>query len=79
MNPIFAAALDLQAVCRREGWRFCFIGAVAADEDWIDIEGVVGRQAGRLDAGLIFDELDPLLELKGAPEAGNRLRSILRG
>jgi hypothetical protein len=29
VNPIFAAALDLQARCRGEGWRFCFIGGVA--------------------------------------------------
>ena len=184
MNPIFAAALDLQAFCRREGWRFCLIGAVAVqrwgeprltndvdltlltgfgheerfvdklldtyagrrpdarvfalryrvlllegassvpldvalgampfeeravarasdldigggntlltcsaedlvvfkafagrDKDWLDIEGVVGRQAGRLDVALIFSELEPLLELKGAPEATARLRSILK-
>lgn len=29
MNPIFAAAYDLQAFCERAGWRFCFIGGVA--------------------------------------------------
>ena len=29
MNPIFAAALELQAFCREQGWRFCFIGALA--------------------------------------------------
>lgn len=29
MNPIFTAALDVQAFCRGRGWRFCFIGGVA--------------------------------------------------
>lgn len=30
MNPIFAAALEVQAFCRERGWRFCFIGGLAA-------------------------------------------------
>jgi hypothetical protein len=29
MNPIFAAAYDLQTFCQRAGWRFCFIGGIA--------------------------------------------------
>lgn len=29
MNPIFGAALEVQAFCRDRHWRFCFIGAVA--------------------------------------------------
>lgn len=29
MNPIFAAALEVQAVCHAHGWRFCFIGGLA--------------------------------------------------
>lgn len=29
MNPIFAAALEVQAVCEREAFKFCFIGGVA--------------------------------------------------
>ena len=46
--------------------------------DWADIRGVAVRQAGRLDEALIFRELEPLLALKGAPEAATRLREILR-
>ena len=46
--------------------------------DWLDVRGVAIRQAGRLDEGLIFRELNPLIELKGTPEAGERLREILR-
>ncbi len=29
MNPIFAAAHDLQAFCAQAGWHFCFIGGIA--------------------------------------------------
>ena len=29
MNPIFAAALEIQEFCRARRWRFCFIGGVA--------------------------------------------------
>lgn len=183
MNPIFAAALELQEFCQSRGWRFCFIGAVAVqrwgeprltedadltlltgfggeevfvdallgafrsrrpdarefalryrvlllegrngvpldvslgampfeeravaratpfaigqeqalitcsaedlivfkafagrDKDWLDIDGVVVRRTGDLDLRLIWRELEPLLELKGAPEAGVRLRETL--
>ena len=30
MNEVIRAAADLQAVCVAEGWRFCFIGGLAA-------------------------------------------------
>ena len=46
--------------------------------DWADVRGVALRQAGRLDQALIFRELEPLLELKGAPDSAARLREILR-
>src|SRR5262249_30555302 len=29
LNPIFAAALEIQAFCRDRDWGFCFIGALA--------------------------------------------------
>lgn len=29
MNPIFAAALEIQDFCRAKSWRFCFIGGLA--------------------------------------------------
>jgi len=28
VNPIFAAALEVQAFCRERSWRFCFIGGL---------------------------------------------------
>jgi hypothetical protein len=48
------------------------------DVDWVDVAGIATRQAGRLDEGLVFRELAPLLEAKGAPDAAERLRTILR-
>jgi len=183
VNPIFAAALELQEFCGGRGWRFCFIGGVAVqrwgeprltldadltlltglggedrfvdallaafggrrhdardfalryrvlllqaasgvpldvslgampfeeraverssdfaigegkalrtcsaedlvvfkafagrDKDWLDIEGVALRQAGRLREALIWQELEPLLELKESPETAARLRALL--
>jgi hypothetical protein len=47
--------------------------------DWLDIEGIVARQGPRLDVGLVFRELDPLLELKDDAETGPRLRRLLSG
>ena len=29
MNPLFTAALEVQDLCRRQGWRFCVIGGLA--------------------------------------------------
>jgi hypothetical protein len=29
MNDVIAAALELQTVCQKQGWRFCFIGGIA--------------------------------------------------
>ena len=183
MNPIFAAALELQDFCARHAWRFCFIGGIAVqrwseprltqdvelslltgfgsearyvdlllgsfsgrrpdarefalkhrvlllesvsgipldvalgampfearaverssvfavgagaslqtcsaedlvvlkvlagrEKDWLDVEGVVLRQGESLDTELVFRELEPLLELKEAPDAAIRLRAIL--
>lgn len=183
MNPIFAAALEIQDFCGAEGWKFCFIGGLAVqrwgeprltqdvdltiltpfggetpfverllerfrarrsdarefalchrvllleasngipldvalgalpfeeraierasgfaiqpgvalttcsaedlvvfkafagrDRDWLDIEGVALRQAGRLDEKLVHRELLPLLELKEDTASDERLRRLL--
>lgn len=183
MNPIFAAALEIQDFCRAKGWRFCFIGGLAVqrwgeprltqdvdltvlapfgseeefikillegfrarrgdardfalrhrvllleadngvpldialgalpfeeravdrasdyavgpdkalftcgpedlivlktfagrDRDWLDIDGIALRQAGRLDRALIDRELAPLLELKEDSESAGRLQRLL--
>jgi len=36
--------------------------------DWLDVEGVVIRQTGKLDWPYIRRQLQPLAELKDAPE-----------
>ena len=45
-------------------------------QDWIDIEGIATRQHGRLDEGLIWLELLPLLKLKEDEQTEPRLRQI---
>ena len=47
------------------------------DKDWLDVDGVILRQAERLDVPLIWRELDPLVELKEEPEIGERLAKLL--
>ena len=47
----------------------------ARDRDWLDIDGIVRRQA-ELDWALVFRELEPLAKLKDAPEIVPRLRKI---
>jgi hypothetical protein len=47
------------------------------DQDWLDIAGIVARQGPDLDAALVLDEAGPLLELKEAPAALERLRRLL--
>jgi hypothetical protein len=44
--------------------------------DWGDVERVLIRQYGKLDWELIRAELLPLLELKGAPEAMDKLTRV---
>jgi hypothetical protein len=47
------------------------------DQDWLDIEGIIARQGRALDAALVLEEAGPLLELKEAPAALERLRRLL--
>jgi len=49
------------------------------DRDWADIEGVLHRQATRLDEDLVWRELRPLLELKEGPtDAEDKLRRLFQ-
>ncbi len=54
-----------------------FKAFAARDKDWLDVEGVALRQAGKLDEPLVWRELTPLLELKDSPETTTRLRAVL--
>jgi hypothetical protein len=40
----------------------------ARTKDWLDLEGILVRQAGKLDWPFILSQISPLAELKGAPE-----------
>ena len=40
----------------------------ARAKDWLDIEGVIIRQTGKLDWRYIWSHLEPLVALKAAPE-----------
>jgi hypothetical protein len=47
-------------------------------QDWLDVEGIVVRQAASLDRQLIVAELRALLELKEDDEAEERLVNLFR-
>lgn len=47
-------------------------------KDWVDVDGVILRQAGRLDWGYVLSHLAPLAELKEAPEIVSRLEQRRR-
>ena len=47
------------------------------EKDWLDVEGIVVHQGKQLDAGLILDELAPLLDLKGTPGDLQRVERVL--
>jgi hypothetical protein len=45
----------------------------ARAKDWLDVEGIIIRQTGKLDWNYIRAQLEPLAELKSAPEILNEL------
>ncbi|HEY5925822.1 MAG TPA: hypothetical protein VIV11_29245 [Kofleriaceae bacterium] len=47
------------------------------DKDWLDIDGIIARQGNRLDEQLIWQELQPLLELRDDATTEPRLRRLL--
>jgi hypothetical protein len=47
------------------------------DLDWGDVERVLIRQHGKLDLAQVRSELKPLLELKGEPEALDKLERMI--
>lgn len=46
-------------------------------KDWLDVEGVLIRQARNLDIPLIWRELNPLIDLKEEPEIRTRLKKLI--
>jgi hypothetical protein len=45
----------------------------ARAKDWLDVEGIIVRQTGKLDWPYIRGQLQPLAELKEAPEIMDEL------
>ena len=45
--------------------------------DWADVETIIARQQARLDWNYIFAQLEPLSQLKGAPEIIDRVKRLM--
>ncbi len=45
-------------------------------QDWLDVESIIVRQAGKLDWGLVYSELEELSALKEGPDAAGTLRDL---
>lgn len=48
------------------------------DQDWGDVKGIIARQES-LNWKMIYSELEPLCELKNAPEIVTRLKQLQQG
>jgi hypothetical protein len=55
-----------------------FKAFAARPKDWLDVEGIIIRQTGKLDWRYIRSQLTPLAQLKGAPEILDQLESRRR-
>ncbi len=53
----------------------CFAGR---EQDWVDVNGVLARQFGKLDFDLLRRELKPLLKLQEEPDKLERLEQKIR-
>ncbi len=53
----------------------CFAGR---EQDWVDVNGVLARQKGKLDLALVRRELKPLLALQEQPDKLERLEQKIR-
>jgi hypothetical protein len=53
----------------------CFAGR---ESDWVDVDGILARQRGKLDFDLVRRELKPLLELQEQPDKLERLEQKIR-
>jgi hypothetical protein len=53
----------------------CFAGR---EQDWVDVDGILARQKGKLDLALVGRELKPLLELQERPDKLERLEQKIR-
>ena len=75
-SPFIVSADVALMTCSAEDL-IVFKAFAGRDQDWIDIEGIAVRQSGRLDEGVIWEELNPLLDLKEDQATAPRLRKVL--
>lgn len=47
------------------------------DRDWVDVDGILARQWGKLDLKLARAELKPLVDLKEEPEIMSRFEKLI--
>ena len=47
-------------------------------KDWLDVEGIIARQAHKLDQSYILKQLAPLCDVKNAPEIISKLESLFQ-
>lgn len=50
----------------------------AREKDWLDVDGILARQWGKLNLDLVLGELTPLLQLQERPESLTRLEQKIR-
>jgi hypothetical protein len=75
MRDLFKAAGETLRICSAED--LVVMKAFAArPHDWGDIDAVLARYAPKLDWGYIYQQLNPLAELKEAPENVAQLRAL---
>jgi len=62
------------------GLPFLIILKAFADrtKDWLDVEGIIARQAHKLDQSYILKQLAPLCDVKNAPEIISKLESLFQ-
>jgi hypothetical protein len=75
-SPFFVAEGVALLTCSAEDL-VVFKAFAGRAQDWIDIEGIALRQHRRLDTGVVWQELTPLLELKEDQHTAPRLRRLL--
>lgn len=74
-SPFAVSATESLTTCSAEDL-IVHKAFAARDKDWLDVVGILTRQGSKLDRGLIWAELLPLLELKEDHEGEPRLRGL---
>jgi hypothetical protein len=63
LDRVCRAALELQAFCK--------------EQDWADVDKILMRQGKKMNTALVFQELQPLVELKEDSSILLRLEALM--